>query len=123
MYVGITRAMNHLYLLHAKQRMLYGEFKQNAPSQFLRDIPEELLEGGGQTERDHQSFGSRPIPLEEDYNPGPAQDLKDGDRVRHKSFGEGVVLNVKGGIVTIAFKDQKVGIKKLALSIAPLERL
>ena len=121
MYVGITRAKDHLYLLHARQRMLYGEFKQNAPSQFLQDIPEELLEGAIQSKG--QEFGEKLIPVEDESDFVPAVELKDGDRVRHKSFGEGVVLSVSGGIVTVAFKSPKVGVKKLALSIAPLEKL
>jgi hypothetical protein len=103
--------------------MLYGEFKQSAPSQFLLDIPEELLEGSQMPHRDLGSFGSKPIPIEEGSAPQLIDELKDGDRVRHRSFGEGVVLNVNGGIVTVAFKDPKAGIKKLALRIAPLEKL
>lgn len=133
MYVGITRAMDHLYLMYARQRMLFGEFKQNAPSQFLLDLPEDLIEGTGSLKqtsvgavntepRGHQSFGDRPIPVEDEEGLS-AVELSDGDRVHHRSFGEGVVLNVQGGIVTIAFKDPKAGIKKLALSIAPLKKL
>jgi len=125
MYVGITRAKNHLYLLYAQQRMLFGEFKQSAPSQFLHDLPEELLQGTGQVnQRAQRSFGSRPIPMEDESGfTETIEDLKDGDRVRHRTFGEGVVLSVKGGVATIAFKDPKVGVKKLATSIAPLERI
>ncbi len=132
MYVGITRAMNKLYLLHAEQRMLFGEFKQNAPSQFLLDIPAELVEGPPAQTRSHVSaFGpadwegvddSRPIPMENDEFFEPVQ-LVDGDRVRHRSFGEGVVIGVRGGIITVAFKDRKAGIKKLSISLAPLEKI
>jgi len=45
LYVAMTRAMERLFLLFAKERMLYGESRMNAPSQFLADIPIELLEG------------------------------------------------------------------------------
>lgn len=120
MYVGLTRAMNFLVLLYAKQRMLYGEFKTNAPSQFLSDIPEELIEGAVVAKT--YDFDVRPIPIEEETWI-PQVDLKDGDRVMHRSFGEGVVLAVNGGIITIAFKNPKFGVKKLAQSIAPLEKL
>ncbi len=120
MYVGLTRAMNFLVLLYAKQRMLYGEFKANAPSQFLSDIPEELIEGAVVAKT--YDFDVRPIPIEEETWI-PQVDLKDGDRVMHRSFGEGVVLTVNGGIITIAFKNPKFGVKKLAQSIAPLEKL
>lgn len=133
MYVGITRAMNHLYLLFAKERMLYGEFKSNAPSQFLRDIPEDLVEGNlhASPKPDWKPGETRLIPVEsvpEGADQSQMSDfepilLYDGDRVRHRNFGEGVVMKVEGGIVTVAFKDQAVGTKKLALSIAPLEKL
>ena len=51
------------------------------------------------------------------------ESFSDGDHVFHKTFGEGMVINVIGGIATVAFKDAKVGIKKLALTIAPLEKI
>lgn len=44
MYVAMTRARLGLYLLHARERTLYGESRVNAPSQFLNDIPEALVE-------------------------------------------------------------------------------
>ena len=44
MYVGMTRARERLCLLYARERMLYGESQSNAPSQFLYDIPLELVE-------------------------------------------------------------------------------
>lgn len=44
-YVGITRAKEVLYLCYASKRLFYGETSTNAPSRFLSDIPEELLNG------------------------------------------------------------------------------
>lgn len=43
MYVGITRAKERLYLTAAFERTLYGNTTYNAVSQFVREIPEELL--------------------------------------------------------------------------------
>lgn len=43
-YVGMTRAKERLYLLHAEERHLYGSLQVNPPSRFLGDIPEELIE-------------------------------------------------------------------------------
>lgn len=135
MYVGMTRAMDSLYLLYANQRMLYGEFKQNVPSQFLNDIPGDLI-------LNPSYFGSsRPIPVETEvltsenvFSLIESQpffeeeswrlvDPVTGDRVMHKTFGEGIVIDVQGGIVKIAFKSKKVGTKKLAVSIAPLKKI
>lgn len=117
MYVGLTRAQDALFLLNAERRMLYGEFKSNAPSQFLNDIPEELY----RDEKIITDFEHRPIPVESDTFDDI--EFSDGDRVLHKKFGEGIIMNVNGGILTIAFKDPRVGVKKLAKTIAPLQKL
>ncbi len=117
MYVGLTRAQDALFLLNAERRMLYGEFKSNAPSQFLKDIPEELY----LDEKIIVDFEHRPIPVEIDTFDDV--EFSDGDRVLHKKFGEGIIMNVNGGILTIAFKDTRVGVKKLAKTIAPLQKL
>lgn len=45
-YVGITRAMEHLTVTCARQRMIRGETRFNAMSRFLMEIPKELLENG-----------------------------------------------------------------------------
>jgi DNA helicase-2/ATP-dependent DNA helicase PcrA len=42
-YVGLTRAMRRLYLLHATRRSLCGESQDTEPSRFLAEIPAELL--------------------------------------------------------------------------------
>ena len=44
-YVGITRAKNRLYLVHASQRAMWGNFELQTPSRFLEDIPADLLSG------------------------------------------------------------------------------
>lgn len=44
-YVGITRAKEVLFMCYASKRLFYGETSSNAPSRFLSDIPEELLNG------------------------------------------------------------------------------
>lgn len=43
-YVGITRAREKLYLVNARQRMLYGRTDRNMPSRFLREIPSNITE-------------------------------------------------------------------------------
>ena len=46
-YVGMTRARERLYLLNARRRYLFGQEQSNLPSRFLKDIPAELLDDGG----------------------------------------------------------------------------
>ncbi len=127
MYVAITRAKDRLYLLRAKSRILYGETQSNTASQFLTDIPAELLDVPLRLQRSISptinpgDLGYTPIPVEEYHE--EAVQLFDGDRVSHNSFGEGVVVSVTGGVVTVCFKNSKYGVKKLAISIAPLKKL
>ena len=150
LYVAITRAEENLYLSFAKMRMVYGESRQCRPSQFLKDIPEEYLRGDvakiyggygegtsylGTTSYENQysySSGRKVTPLtQRSYNTGEeAQSMSDaaitlenGDRIQHKLWGEGKVLERRGGIVTIKFNDIKVGTKKLALNVAPITKL
>jgi DNA helicase II / ATP-dependent DNA helicase PcrA len=147
MYVAMTRAMEGLYLLHAMERMLYGEYRSNAPSQFLKDIPEELVESnfGGRSGRIGQVFdrvkgtlglegiGETPVPYEGASGFKDAADsLEDqtyedvvyevGNKVLHNAWGAGVVVEVQGGVLTVLFDDPKVGVKKLASSVAPLKK-
>lgn len=68
MYVAVTRAKDKLYLTHAKNRMLYGETQSSAPSQFLKDIPEHLLEYTLQKGRllHIDEIGKKEIPVEKE---------------------------------------------------------
>lgn len=124
MYVAITRAKEKLYLLRAMSRMVYGETQENTPSQFLSDIPEDLLETDGRSARSIRAadIGYTPVPYEE-YEDAEPVVLRDGDRVSHRSFGEGTVVSITGGVAAVAFDNPRHGLKKLALSIAPLSKI
>lgn len=147
-YVGITRAMDRLFLLYAKNRMLYGEMQQAIPSHFLLDIPENLLikkgneinefvdtgsQNPSKSKKKWMPFGYR-APVSRTHQPIMAENPKpipeetgaqffDGDKVRHSKWGDGIIVQITGGIATVAFKDPKIGIKKLAISVAPLEKI
>lgn len=58
-YVGITRAEQTLFITNAQMRTLFGRTSMNPASRFIREIPEELLEGVEKEERRSTSFGSR----------------------------------------------------------------
>ena len=114
-YVGITRARQELYLLHANSRMLFGGVQYNPPSRFLSEI-----EGATETSSNpeiagYQSF--QPSPQEAHYVP----EVETGDAVRHKVFGIGTIVELDGDTAVIYFKGK--GTRKLNLSFAPIERL
>jgi DNA helicase-2/ATP-dependent DNA helicase PcrA len=135
MYVGITRAEKRLSLCFARQRMLFGEMQANQPSQFLNDIPREIITSNSNLFRDKANIntdlmGNKPIPYDSEVSMGyqanlreNSTDFKDGDKVKHPAFGTGIIVSVLGGVATVAFNDPKVGVKKLALSVAPLEKI
>ena len=129
-YVGITRAQQRLYLLRAFKRGFMGRSGPTLASRFLRDIPQELIASG----RASQS-SVRPrlqVHSSREWQDAPVREiaakprLQVGDLVRHTSFGEGVVMGYEpdaGDIqVTVEFRDG-IGLKRLLLSFAPLEKI
>ena len=139
-YVGITRAKDRLYLTRAFRRQTYGFEEPTQPSRFLDDIPPELLEDAGPrrqtsgsmrggsrftTRQAAQQLSSRWDRGSSIASSGPSTaSFKAGDQVYHGKFGEGTVISVEltsdDEYVQVAFPDQ--GIKKLATSIAKLEK-
>lgn len=56
-YVGITRAMQYLYLTCAKRRTIFGSTSYNQMSRFLKEIPKDLLDGYEEIDNeDNNSF-------------------------------------------------------------------
>ncbi len=121
-YVGITRAQQQLVISCAERRRLHGNDNYAIPSQFLRELPNELLREVRpqiQVSRPYQSAEQRPAV----YAMQDEAALQLGQRVRHAKFGEGVVLNYEGqgahARVQVNFSD--VGAKWLVMAYANLE--
>jgi DNA helicase-2/ATP-dependent DNA helicase PcrA len=118
-YVGMTRAMQRLYLTHAESRRLHGREEYPMPSRFLRELPAELLEEvrGGGLARPFASAGS---------GAGAGQSaggFRLGQQVVHPKFGTGVVLNTEGSgsHARIQVNFESVGAKWLVLAYARLD--
>ena len=134
-YVGMTRARERLYLLHADSRLHRGESRRSMPSRFLNDIPQAELErpglatgARGGVRDDARAARERRAALAarsepDDANREPA--FTPGDRVVHPTFGTGVVVScqlVPGDQrVTVAFSEA--GVRKLVLSLARLSKV
>jgi DNA helicase-2/ATP-dependent DNA helicase PcrA len=122
-YVGITRAKQKVYLVHAMRRSLMGSSAHNPPSRFLLDIPSSLLTTpAAEAEDKAKRFKVRAA----EHPAVSVTALKAGEHVSHAMFGEGIVVNcLPSGAdyeVTIAFKGDA-GVKKFLLSLAPLQKL
>ncbi|MEA5445077.1 DNA helicase II [Gammaproteobacteria bacterium AB-CW1] len=119
-YVGMTRAMKHLYLSYAERRRLHGSENYGVPSRFLAEIPAECLH-----EVRPRVQVSRPAVAGSGLMDAgrPADGITLGSRVRHAAFGEGVVLNREGDgpQARIQVNFEGVGAKWLVLAYANLE--
>ena len=154
-YVGVTRAKQRLYLHRAFRRGFRGGSEPSAPSRFLADIPSKLIVAPERTspkvrrraDGPRPSPRVRPVASSTDRRPNPpgapnggaprpapdtarqaspAISLATGDKVRHATFGEGIVMSCAPSRtdieVTVAFTDGG-GVKRLLLSFAPLEKV
>ena len=118
-YVGITRAMEKLVMTYAESRRLHGSENYNTPSRFLREIPAQLLQ-----EVRLNTAIVRPVSSITQAQV-PDTELSLGQRVYHRIFGEGTVLNFEGrgssARVEVNFDDE--GSKWLVLQYANLQLL
>lgn len=94
-YVGITRARQRLIITYAESRRLHGSEMLARPSRFLAELPPQLLE-----EIRPRAKITRPVYIPRDWGHATLEDdsipVKLGQRVRHASFGEGVVISAEG---------------------------
>lgn len=115
-YVGMTRAKEKLYLTYAWRRNLNGNTLFNSVSRFLNEIPKHLQEKVNVEEVEEiPSLNKIKEKIEVDV----------GDKIRHADWGIGTVLDKIGTendiFITVDFK--KVGLKKLSINYAPLEKV
>jgi DNA helicase-2/ATP-dependent DNA helicase PcrA len=121
MYVGMTRAMEKLTLLHASSRMLYGGRSYNLASRFLDELPEQHVERDRLRPASWSDYGApRQSAVQAREN---VPTLSAGDSVRHGTLGEGVVLRLEpGGVAVVRFAGDG-SERRLMLDYAPLEKI
>lgn len=137
-YVGITRAKEKLYLLHATERMMFGSTQRNRVSRFTNEIPAELLEVSSSFVRKQPHQGT--VPAYQNRTSGfashtsarsaaggyaAAQTLKIGDVVKHKAFGQGLIVNAvpMGNDTMLEIAFESVGTKRIMQNFAKLEKI
>lgn len=140
-YVGMTRAKSKLFMSSAELRTLYGRTDAASESQFLKEIEKSYMTGDPiyqkkTTTADRYSptrtysGGEKyvsPIQMVQQMRAAAPKkqtlegvDIKAGDKVDHRKFGEGVVLEVDGNVITVKFEE---GVKNLAKDLAPLTKV
>ncbi|MBY5948589.1 DNA helicase II [Photobacterium rosenbergii] len=122
-YVGMTRAMQKLYISYAEMRRLYGKDNFHKPSRFIREIPEEFIEEvrmKAKVSRPASSGRFSQSQVNDNFN---QTGYSLGQRVQHPKFGEGTIINFEGSgaqsRVQVAFNGE--GIKWLVTQYAKLE--
>ncbi len=123
-YVAITRAMEKLYVTHAESRRLHGTDTFNPPSRFLKEIPKDLIDEirpRAQTNipYNRKDFSETKIEFEQEIG------IALGQKVKHKKFGEGIVLNYEGSgeSARVQVNFDQSGTKWLVMAYANLENL
>ncbi|MEM7281572.1 MAG: DNA helicase II [Pseudomonadota bacterium] len=120
-YVGMTRAMQQLYITYAEQRRLHGMDSYAQPSRFIKEIPPDLLD-----EVRPSISVSSPLAAGRfrEMDTGPSG-VKLGQRVRHAKFGDGMVLNYEGqgAHAQVQVNFEQAGTKWLVMAYANLEVL
>jgi DNA helicase-2/ATP-dependent DNA helicase PcrA len=120
-YVGMTRASQALYLSSSKRRRLYSKIQEHEPSRFLADIPRDCCTWVERAAQKEKKGAEKLIVVPHKKIPS----FIIGARVKHPSWGEGIVRDCSGDgeetKVTVNFPG--VGIKRLAAKLANLERI
>ncbi len=139
-YVGMTRAMEKLYLTHTRRRRIFGDYQFNPPSRFLGEVPAQLFTQpavSGLHKPASHNLASLFDQAEPDFSdddpftddeevrivPDAEEGLCIGLQVRHRKFGVGTVRRIEGQgdsqKVTIYF--HRIGPKKILVKFAGLE--
>jgi DNA helicase-2/ATP-dependent DNA helicase PcrA len=124
-YVGITRAEKQLFLSYATSRRMRGKINACQPSQFLREIPKELVKQlrGNIHPTSYSGHQQSNTPYQTQRQTANDSPYQLGQSVRHNSFGEGVITDMsgKGDYLQVLVNFNDIGPKVLAVKFAKLE--
>lgn len=136
-YVGITRAERQLYVTNAVTRTMYGRISAYMPSRFLAEIPPQFMEdyhrksamSQGRTTavpgKQRVSILTKPVASSLPKKHAVTDTFAKGDKVRHKIWGIGTVLDVIGEGPNMQMKIQfpTKGVRQVVVKYAPLEKI
>ena len=133
-YVAVTRAEELLYITYTRIRTIYGRTGYSMRSRFIEEIPEELIDSSTiKKKMDPRKMLINVLNYTKDEGLKPKEGkspskvdsdgISVGTKVNHKKWGQGTVVQIKDKSndkeIVIAFDS--VGLKKLLLSLAPIE--
>lgn len=136
-YVGITRAERQLYVTNAITRTMYGRISAYMPSRFLAEIPPQFMEDYHRKSampqsrttavpgKQRVSILTKPVASSLPKKHAVTDTFAKGDKVRHKIWGIGTVLDVIGEGPNMQMKIQfpTKGVRQVVVKYAPLEKI
>lgn len=136
-YVGITRAERQLYVTNAVTRTMYVRISAYMPSRFLAEIPPQFMEDYHRKSampqsrttavpgKQRVSILTKPVASSLPKKHAVTDTFTKGDKVRHKIWGIGTVLDVIGEGPNMQMKIQfpTKGVRQVVVKYAPLEKI
>ena len=148
-YVAITRAEAHLTLSYANSRYQYGQMRFNDASRFLEEVPESSIDAISSIKRNAGGFSDggstsglgtpkllgnfkkisrapKSLAIDpKDFKPSPSDAIKEGMKILHMKFGEGLVQSIDDRFVATIVFDQLLdnSEKRIMLQFAKLQIL
>lgn len=136
-YVGITRAERQLYVTNAVTRTMYGRISAYMPSRFLAEIPPQFMEDYHRKSampqsrttavpgKQRVSILTKPVASSLPKKHAVTDTFAKGDKVRHKIWGIGTILDVIGEGPNMQMKIQfpTKGVRQVVVKYAPLEKV
>jgi ATP-dependent DNA helicase UvrD/PcrA len=122
-FVGVTRAMEKLYLTHARYRTVFGQSNVTMPSRFFREMPDDCLEEVDACDDDTDDLADSLV--QNSLAGREAAMYPPGTLVRHPQFGLGRVVDIHptGSHTRARIAFNTAGTKTLILQYARLERV
>lgn len=117
-YVAFTRAEDMLFITRADKRMIHGRFMYNRPSEFVNELDERYY-----TNVSKKRYFKNEITATRKKPPVASAAYTIGDKVKHSSWGEGIVVAIDADDdtkITVAFPSE--GLKTISTQYAPIEK-
>ncbi|MCE9599486.1 MAG: UvrD-helicase domain-containing protein [Spirochaetia bacterium] len=124
-YVGITRARELLFISGSRFRRIQGSYQPRLPSRFLSEIDPDVFTQSPARRPTAPPYANRAVDRSQ-TRPPEVNDLKIDERIRHKSYGPGTVVEVESTVAGLKAGIQFDGEEKTRYFLTkytPLERI
>ena len=133
-YVALTRAKKKLYLTAADERMFFGKIRRQKISRFVEEIPAPCIDGRfiAPVKKKSSAITQSTYKPPTAYRSAQMKAVEKksaaivvwqvGDKLNHKKWGLGTVMEVKGQVIKVVFANPEIGTKILKATAAPINK-